>query len=62
MIARGSDLSPIAQSSRGGGLAFDVAFRNGAVAAGSFRLIERAIAPLDHHFRGLGQAELRNAD
>ena len=63
-----SGLNPVgarkasAPASRGSRLACDLAFGDRAVAAGSFRLIERAIAPLDHHFRGLSHAESRDTD
>jgi hypothetical protein len=48
--------------SSGRGLAFDVVFRDGPVASRSFRLIEAAIAALDHRLGGFGQPELRNPD
>ena len=48
--------------SRGGDLAFNVVFRDGAVAPGSFCLIEAAVTALDHRLGGFGQPELRNAD
>jgi hypothetical protein len=42
--------------------AFDVVFRDGLIATGSFRLIERAVTPLNHGLRGFRQLELRNPD
>ena len=43
-------------------LAFDIAFRNCLIATGSFRLVQRAIAALDHGLGGFGHPELRNPD
>jgi hypothetical protein len=43
-------------------LAFDIAFRNCLIATGSFCLVQRAIATLDHGLGGFGHPELRNPD
>ena len=59
-------LCPPYGSRRGGrvlyGLAFDVAFRDGAVAPEAFGFIEAAVAALDHRLGGFGEPELRDAD
>ena len=44
------------------GLAFQVVFRHGAIAARPLGLVEAAVASLDHRFGGLRQPELRHPD